>query len=180
MFTSLLRISAIGLIFLATAQATELTPEQEKRVMALLDSMSALGSNPKVVEAVKAQNAKLPDILVGMTNDKWKPLKADASEVKALSHNELSRYLRGTIHHTVIEMFISDAEGRKVTFFSKPTSFIHKGKPKHDKPMAGQKWIGDLEIDQSTQQVQVQGSFPVLENGKPIGSMVLGFWVPKL
>jgi hypothetical protein len=180
MLASLFKISLFGLLFLATLQAAELTPEQEKRVATLLDSMSALGKDPKVVEAVKAQNAKLPDVLVGMTNDKWKPLAADAPEVKACSHHELSRYLRGTTHHTVIELFISDAAGRKVTFFSKTTSFIHKGKPKHDKPMAGQKWIGDLEIDQSTQQLQVQGSFPVLENGKPIGSMVLGFWVPKL
>ncbi len=164
------------------AQTTpdQLTPEQKTRVAALLDSLSPVGSDPIVVKAVKAQNAKLPDLLQGITNDKWKELNSGSPEVKLLSHSDLSRYMRSKVHHSVIEMFISDAEGRKVAFFAKTTSFIHKGKAKHDQPMAGKKWIGRPEIDESTQQLQVQGSFPVLDSGKPIGSIVLGFWVPKL
>lgn len=177
---SFLRFSVCLLMFITFTHADELTPEQHRRVAALLDSMSILGQDPKVVEAVKAQNAHFPEVLAGMTNDQWKTLKANAEEVKFLSHNDLSRHLRGIVHHTVIEMFISDAEGRKVAFFSKTTSFTHKGKAKHDQAMRGKKWIGDLEIDESTQQLQVQGSFPVLDGEKPIGSMVLGFWVPKL
>lgn len=162
------------------AFAAELTAEQKTKVEALLDSMSALGSDPKVVAAVKAQNAKLPDALKGVDNERWAALSSTSPEVQAVSHTELTRYLRGVVHHTVIELFISDAQGRKVALFTKTTSFTHKGHAKHEHPMQGKKWFGDLEVDKSTQQMQVQGSFPVLEKGKPIGSVVLGFWVPKL
>jgi hypothetical protein len=164
----------------ATPFSAELSEAQKSKVEALLDTMSSLGKDPKVVAAVKAQNAKLPDLLKGLDNAKWTTLASTSPEVQAVSHTELTRHLRGVVHHTVIELFISDAEGRKVALFTKTTSFIHKGSPKHDQPMLGKKWIGDLELDKSTQQMQVQGSFPVLDKGKPIGSVVLGFWVPKL
>jgi hypothetical protein len=175
----------IGLLLAFASSAVvvhsaELTKDQQAKVEALLDSMSSLGKDPKVVAAVKAQNAKLPEVLKGMDNARWATLASTSPEVHAVSHTELTRYLRGVVHHTVIELFISDAEGRKVALFTKTTSFTHKGKPKHDLPMQGKKWIGDLELDESTQQMQVQGSFPVLDKGKPIGSVVLGFWVPKL
>jgi hypothetical protein len=160
--------------------SNEMSPAQKSKVEALLDSMAVLGKDPKVVDAVKAQNAKLPEILAGINNEKWKSLSAESPEVRSVSHTELTQYLRGKVHHTVIELFISDAEGRKVALFTKTTSFIHKGKPKHDQPMLGKKWLGDLELDQSTQQMQIHGSFPVIDKGKPIGSVVLGFWVPKL
>ncbi len=173
-------LATFFLFSVSLAFSNELSPAQKTKVETLLDSMAVLGKDPKVIEAVKAQNAKLPDILVGINNEKWKALTAESPEVKAVSHNALTQYLRGKVHHTVIEVFISDAEGRKVALFTKTTSFIHKGKPKHDQPMLGKKWMGDLELDQSTQQMQIQGSFPVLDKGKAIGSVVLGFWVPKL
>lgn len=160
--------------------AAELSPAQKTKVEALLDTMSSMGKDEKVVAAVKAQNAKVPEILAGLTNEKWKTLNSESPEVQAVSRTELTQYLRGKVHHTVIELFISDAQGRKVALFTKTTSFIHKGSAKHEQPMQGKKWIGDLELDESTQQMQVQGSFPVLDKGKPIGSVVLGFWVPKL
>jgi hypothetical protein len=178
--SSMILALMLGVTTLTVAAESQLTPQQKTRVVALLDSLSPVGSDPMVVNAVKTQNAKLPELLQGLTNEKWKELNSGTPEVKLLSHSDLSRYMRGKVHHSVIEMFINDAEGRKVAFFAKTTSFIHKGKAKHDKPMTGKQWIGEPEIDESTQQLQVQGSFPVLDAGKPIGSIVLGFWVPKL
>jgi hypothetical protein len=140
---------------LTPAFSAELTPAQHAKIEALVDSMSVLGKDTAVVAAVKAQNVKLPDILKGMDNAKWKTLTTESPEVQALSKSPLTHYLRGKMHPTVIELFVSDAEGRKVCFFTKPTSFIHKGKPKHDQAMAGKHWVGDLELDQSTQQMQV-------------------------
>jgi hypothetical protein len=46
--------------------------------------------------------------------------------------------------------------------------------------MAGKTWIGETETDASTGVVQVQISFPVLDAGKPIGSIVIGLQVSKL
>jgi hypothetical protein len=46
--------------------------------------------------------------------------------------------------------------------------------------MAGKTWIGPVEVDESTGLQQVQVALPVLDGGKPIGSIVLGLSVAKL
>jgi hypothetical protein len=68
----------------------------------------------------------------------------------------------------------------KVAFLSKTTSWSHKGKAKHDVPMAGKTWQGTIEVDKSTGQQQIQIAVPVLDGGKPIGSLVVGLAVAKL
>jgi hypothetical protein len=162
------------------AAPSELTAEQKSKVDSLISLMSELGRDPKVVAAVKAQNTQLPEVLKGVDETKWKELTVESPELIAVSKNELAGYLRGRIHHTVIELFINDAEGRKVTLFAKTTNWNHKGKAKHDVPMKGKFWNGPIEVDESTKQLQVQGSFPVFDGSKAIGSVVLGFWLPKL
>lgn len=44
----------------------------------------------------------------------------------------------------------------------KLTSWTHKGKPKHDLPIQGKKWTGEIEVDESTGLEQIQISIPVL------------------
>jgi hypothetical protein len=75
---------------------------------------------------------------------------------------------------------VSGADGSKVAFLTKPSSWSHAGKPKHDKPMTGKTWQGDVEVDASTGARQIQVSVPVLDGGKPIGSIVVGFSIAKL
>jgi hypothetical protein len=77
-------------------------------------------------------------------------------------------------------MFVSGANGAKVAFLSKTTSFFHKGKPKHDMPMTGKIWVGEIEVDESTGAKQVQIAVPVLDGKTPIGTIVVGLSVTKL
>lgn len=65
-------------------------------------------------------------------------------------------------------------------FLSKPSNWSHQGKPKHDEPMVGKTWQGGIELDESTGLQQIQIGVPVLEEDKPIGSLVLGFSISKL
>jgi hypothetical protein len=67
-----------------------------------------------------------------------------------------------------------------VAFLSKTTSWSHADKDKHKIPMTGKTWSGPVEIDESTGQQQVQVALPVLDGGKPIGSIVFGLAVSKL
>lgn len=172
-------LCALSLVSAAQG-APELSAEQRAKVDSLSALMLPLGKDPQVVAAVKAQNARLPEVLAGMDEAKWKSLTVESPELLAVSKSELAAYLRGRVHHTVIELFINDAEGRKVVLFAKTSNWKHKGKAKHDRPMLGKPWTGPLELDESTGQMQVQVSFPVLDGDKPIGSVVLGFWLPKL
>jgi hypothetical protein len=115
-----------------------------------------------------------------MTNDKWKTLTVISPEVKAFAKNELATYLKGKKSVEVAEIFVSGADGGKVAFLNKPTSWTHKGKPKHDNPMANKAWTGDIEMDESSGKQSVQFSLPVLDGGKPIGSIVIGLSVADL
>jgi hypothetical protein len=80
----------------------------------------------------------------------------------------------------VSEAFVSGADGGKVAFLGKTSNWSHKGKPKHDQPMSGKTWQGQVEVDESSGLQQVQVAVPVLDGGKPIGSLVVGLSVGKL
>jgi hypothetical protein len=80
----------------------------------------------------------------------------------------------------VSEAFLSGSDGNKVAFLAKTSSCCHKGKAKHDDPMAGKTWQGPVEVDESTGLQQVQVAVPVLEGDKPIGSLVVGLSIAKL
>jgi hypothetical protein len=46
--------------------------------------------------------------------------------------------------------------------------------------MTGKAWNGAVEVDESTGAQQIQVSVPVMDGGKAIGSLVVGFSVAKL
>jgi hypothetical protein len=101
-------------------------------------------------------------------------------DVKAFSKNDLASYLRTIKDATISEIFVSCADGTKAAFLSKTSNWSHKGKPKHDVPMSGKTWTGKPELDESTGVQQIQIGLPVLDNGKPIGSIVVGLNLSKL
>jgi len=160
--------------------AQDLTAEQKAKVDAKLKLFSVWGTDAKVVEAVKAFNANPPAAAKEMTQDKWKTLTLISPEIKAFTKHELAVYLKTKKDESVSEMFISGANGTKVAFFAKTSSWSHLGKPKHDVPMTGKTWIGKVEVDESTGMQQVQVAFPVLDGGKAIGSIVVGLSLSKL
>ncbi len=74
----------------------------------------------------------------------------------------------------ITECFVSGADGTKVGFLSKPTYWSHSDKDKHRIPMSGKNWTGQPELDESTGKTQIQVGIPVLDGGRPIGSIVVG------
>jgi hypothetical protein len=169
-------VAAVCLVSLSIAEP--LTSEQKEKVTAKLEQLKLLGTDATVIAEVKTLTANPP--LPGMTNEKWKTVTVIGPEVKTLSKNTLATYLKTKKDDAISEMFVSDSAGNKIAFFSKTTSFCHKGKPKHDVPMTGKTWIGEVEVDESTGVQQVQVSFPVLDGKKPIGSIVAGISIAKL
>lgn len=160
--------------------AQNLSPEQKAKVDSALAQLSSLGTDPTVVAAVRDYNTNPPAIVATMTQGKWKSLSVLSSEVLSFARNPLAVYLKTRRTDTIDELFVSGAAGTKVAFFGKTTSWSHKGAAKHDQPMAGKTWIGEPSLDESSGKYEVQISFPVLDGGKPIGSIVIGLDVSKL
>lgn len=154
-----------------------LSAEQRAKVEAKLTILKVWGSAPEIVGAVQAAPVAWA---ATMDQTKWTALSVLSPEVKALSKNDAAVWVRGQKDPAVSEAFVSRADGTKVAFLGKPTSWSHKGKPKHDVPMTGKTWIGDIETDESTGVKQVQVSFPVLAGSKVVGSMVVGLQISKL
>ncbi len=177
--TAVHRMLATGLLLTGLSFAGEaLSAEAKAKIEAKLTVLKAWGSEATLVKAVK--EAESNQAAKDMTQDKWKSLTVIDPIVRGFTTSPAAAWIKSKRDGSVTEVFISNAKGIKVAFLTKPTSWSHKGKPKHDVPMTGKTWIGEAEIDESTGQKQVQASFPVLEDGKPIGSIVVGFALFKL
>jgi hypothetical protein len=171
---------ALAVFGMSTAFAEDLTADQKAKVDAKLALFAAWGSDPAVVKFVKAAEASPPTWAAGMTQDKWTALSVLSPEIKELTKNDLAAWIRSKKDDGVTEVFVSSNTGIKIAFLAKSSNWSHKGKPKHDVPMTGKTWVGAIEADASTGQKQVQVSFPVLDGGKVLGSIVVGLSLSKL
>ncbi len=167
--------------FLATgAFAEALTPEQTTALNKQIEEIKKLGSDAKVVEAVKAVNTAALADYKDMTQDKWKELPVLDPKVRYFSKNALAEYLKTKKTDMITEIFVNAADGTKVAFLAKTSNWSHKGKPKHDDPMAGKTWQGAIEMDESTGLKSIQVAVPVMDGGKAIGALTVGFSITKL
>lgn len=177
MFPFLLWMISLGQV---QAQSGTLTAEQNKKLEELMKQASELAKSAELVAAVRDYNAKAGSGNQDMNQDKWSKLTIMDPVVKELRSNATAKLLQSRKADVVSEAFVSGADGTKVGFLSKPSNWSHKGKPKHDDPMAGKAWIGAPEKDASTGLSQVQFALPILDAGQPIGSLVIGVAVNKL
>jgi predicted transcriptional regulator len=160
--------------------AEDLDAATQAKVDAKIKVIQSWAANAAVVSAVKAQNTTPPADMAGMTQDKWKSLTVLDPVVRAFTKNAAAEQIKSVKDDSVSEAFVSSADGTKVAFLSKPSNWSHKGKAKHDDPMAGKTWQGAPEVDESTGAKQVQVAVPVLDGDKPIGSLVVGLNLTKL
>src|SRR5262249_40932437 len=167
-------------LYAAAPRGAGLDPATQAKIDARIQIVKTGAGVPVMARGVKAHNASLPADEAAMTQDKWASLTVLDPFVRAFTKNDAAAVLRARKTDDVSEAFLSDATGHKVAFLAKTTNWSHKGKPKHDVPMSGKTWQGPIEVDESTGVQQIQVSVPVLEAGKPIGSLVIGFSLAKL
>lgn len=160
-----------------TISAEDLSPDVKVLLDKEIAASKSLSTDATIVAAVKKYNESPAST---MTNDAWKKLSLLSPEVKALVKSDIGQYLKSKKTPVVTEIFLNGADGGKVAFLSKTSSWNHKGKAKHDEPMAGKTWIGPVEVDESSGAQQVQVALPVLDGEKPIGSLVIGFGIGQM
>lgn len=164
----------------SVACGQSISPAIQAKIDARVRDLAAWAADPAVVEAVRSHNAALPAEHAALNQDKWRALTVLDPIVRGFSKNNAALALKAKKDDAVAEIFLSDAAGLKVAFLAKTSNWSHKGKDKHDVPMTGKPWQGQVELDESTGQQQVQVAVPVLDGGKPIGSLVVGLSLAKL
>ena len=152
----------------------------QARVDDYVKVVATWAADPVVVGAVKAHNAALPPEQAALDQEKWSKLTVLDPLVRSFTKNAAGQFLKEKKTGVVTEAFLSDAEGRKVAFLAKTTRWSHHGQPKHEVPMSGKSWQGPVELDESSGKQQLQVSVPVLDEGKPVGSLVVGLSVTQL
>lgn len=162
------------------AGAADLDAAQQGKVDAKVKEIQSWAAMPAIVDAVKAYNSSKSPEAAAMDQAKWGGLSVIDPFVRSLTKSPAAEVLKAKKGEVVSEAFVSGADGGKVAFLGKPTNWSHKGKPKHDQPMSGKTWQGAVEIDESSGLQQVQVAVPVVDGGKPIGSLVVGLSVGKL
>lgn len=162
------------------SSAAELSPALQAKLDSKVKEIQEWAASPILVNAVVNRNKEAAPETVSMTQDQWKVITLLDPLLKRFTKNEAADFLKSKRGEVVTEAFLSAADGTKVAFLSKTTSWSHKGKPKHEQPMQGKVWQGPIEVDDSSGARQIQLSVPVLNDGKPAGSLVVGLSIGKL
>ena len=173
----------LWMIFAAGAAfAFEMTPATQAEIDKHKTVIAGWATDPVIVSAVKDQNGKGP--IPAMDNPKWKTTRRSDAIVKAFQDNPAGKMLKAKHEASggvYTEAFLNAAQGEKVAFVEKTTSYIHVGQPKFDVPFTtGKSWQGKPEFDESAQTYQLQISVPVLADGKSIGALVVGVSLAQL
>jgi hypothetical protein len=161
-------------LFALSARAETINPKSQEKIDKYIVFAKELAADPEIVKAVAAQNAQVPAGYAEMTQEKWTAMADTDPFLRTFTKNPAAATLKNKRIDGISEAFLSDERGVKVAFLAKTTNWSHAGKPKHDLPMAGKTWQGKLELDKSAGTMEVQIAVPVLKDGKPIGSLVLG------
>lgn len=159
----------------------EITPAKQAEIDHQRDIIAKWAADPVIVDSVKDQNKK--GAIAGMNNAKWKTIRASEEVITAFQTNRAGSFLKAKMESSdglISEAFLSAAQGEKVAFIEKTSSYVHKGSPKFDVPMTGKSWQGKPEFDESSQTFAVQVSVPVFDAGSPIGALVVGINLTRL
>ena len=175
--TGLVLVGALGLFAIEAAAASfEITPAIQAELEKQKAVVAKWAASPAIVSAVAEQNRKGP--IAGMDNAKWKVTRRNDPMVTGFQSNAAGQFLKAKLAESqgaISEAFLNAAQGEKVAFYEKTTSYIHRGSSKFDVPFnTGKSWQGKPEFDESSQTYAIQISVPILAEGKAIGALVVG------
>ena len=176
----LLLLSAVLFFAHGSAFAQALSAPVQAKVDEFIQVVAGWAADPVIVGAVKARNTGTPPEQLALDQEKWSKLTVLDPLVRSFTKNPAGQFLKAKKTDLVTEAFLSDAEGRKVAFLAKTTRWSHRGQPKHDVPMGGKVWQGPVELDESSGRQQLQVAVPVLDEGRPVGSLVVGLSISQL
>ncbi len=176
------------IIFLASSVVGIYAGEKAPaKVVDLANSVLAgLGTNPVIIEAVKAQNAKkmtLEDIK--KMDVKWKAHAGIADYMKAMMDSECSKSLyeiqKSKSYYA--EIFVMDNQGANVAMTDKTSDYWQGDEAKFQKSFAGGKgavFVDEVEYDDSSQAYLVQISVPVKDGDMVIGAITFGIDIDNI
>ena len=148
--------------------------------------LAALGTDPVIVKAVKAENTKGKSLnQIKEMDQKWRAHAGIADYMQALMDSECGQYLRKVQDDApyYAEIFVMDNQGANVSMTDKTSDYWQGDEAKFKKSYnngQGAVFVDDVEFDDSTQAYLVQVSVPVKEGGAAIGAITFGIDIDQV
>jgi len=148
--------------------------------------LAKVGTDPVIVEAVKAENAKGKTLDQIKQKDKqWKSTAGIADYMQALMDSACGKHIAGIQNSSEIyaEIFVMDNQGANVAMTDKTSDYWQGDEAKFKKSFnggSGAVFVDEVEFDDSTQAYLVQVSVPVKDGDSVIGAITFGIDVDKV
>lgn len=149
-------------------------------------SLAELGTDPVIVAAVKAENAKGKTLNQIKARDaEWKATPGLADYMKAIMESECGKHLRKIQASApyYAEIFAMDNQGANVAMSDKTSDYWQGDEAKFKesyKNGSGAVFVDEIEFDESAQAYLCQVSVPVRDGDQVIGAITIGVDVDKL
>ena len=183
----LLTAAGVALLSCGAGAQTRIDSEQLDELLRVkVRTVQHMALNPVLVRATRAQNLsdlKLDEIK--RRDAQWKGNKGLTPFKLALQGNAAGRLLKSTVTRleSINEAFLTDNQGANVAAFPATSDYWQGDEAKWSESYnqgSGRVFIGDLELDESTQTYAVQISAPVIDRGETIGVLVVGVTINYL
>ena len=177
-------LAMVVIAFVGMGYAGEKAPQ---KVVDLANSVLANhGTDPMVIGAVKAENAKGKTLdLIKQMDEKWRAHAGIADYMKTLMESECGKHIadiqRSAPYYA--EIFVMDNQGANVAMTDKTSDYWQGDEAKFKNSFAngaGAVFVDEVEFDDSTQAYLVQVSVPVKDGGTVIGAITFGIDVDKI
>ncbi len=178
----------VGCMFLVGSYGVGYAGEKApQKVVSLANSVLAkLGTDPIIMEAVKAENGKGKTLAqIKEMDKKWKATPGIADYMKAIMDSKCGKHLQ-TVQKKAsyyAEIFVMDNQGANVAMTDKTSDYWQGDEAKFKKSYnegKGGIFVDEVEFDDSTQAYLVQVSVPVKDGDKIIGAITFGIDIDKI
>jgi hypothetical protein len=157
----------LGALLGAGAAHAELPAAVQAKVEQYTRKLAAWGTDPAVVAAVKAANAKGDGEI---SNSKWEEMDDKNPAVVAILSSPVSAQVKSWENRDIAKVYVRDQNGNLVAASNKPLLFNLASRLAFKNSMQGKLWnSGEAKPDPTTQINSVQISAPVKDGGAVIG-----------
>lgn len=175
-------------MFMAVGTGMVVAAEKAPQKVVDLSSttLAKLGTDPLIVKAVKAENAKGKTLnQIQALDEKWKAFAGVADYMQAMMDSECGKHLRNVQSSApyYAEIFVMDNQGAILAMTDKTSDYWQGDEAKFKKSYTGGSgtvFVDEVKFDESAQASLVQVSVPVKDGDKVIGVITIGIDVAKI
>lgn len=174
------------LLLLCPLSPMALSEEVPQSIHKLVPTLEKLGSESKLISAVKAQNSQNISLdTIKQRDADWRSTSGVNDFMNSLLNNDAAQWMTQyeASEPYYLELFLMDNQGANVAMTSKTSDYWQGDEAKWQESFkggSGAVHIGEVEFDESAQAYLVQVSVPIMEAGKAIGAMTIGINLDEL